>query len=484
MRLSTRLTATLGLSSLLVFGTYGAWLVREERVDLRRAVQREVTFLGTSLRVGVENALRDRQLVDIEEATLRVEGVDTRVDVYVFDPQGAPVVAPTGMPDGPVRAALRQVVADTNRTSEIHLQWLPQDAPERLLLATPLLTDDGDLQGTLAIVRPLEDMNQDLLETTGSIAATVGAFVLLATALGAIIGRVRLGRPLGRLTEAMERVRQGDLELPIDVSGDDEINALAAGFDHMQTDLREARRRAVEEAEARREAQFSLQAADRLITVGQLSAAVAHEIGSPLQVLHGRARALAERPEDPERTRRHAEVLVRETERITGIVSQLLALTRRRPARRERLDLAEPARAVMVLLEIEARRRRVKLLQDGTAPPVLADPDQIQQVVLNLVSNALLASREGGRIWVRLSGAPARAVLAVEDEGGGMAPETLAHAFDPLFTTRAEQGGTGLGLAVVRGIIHELGGQVSASSTPGQGSRFTVELPAAPEETP
>ncbi len=482
MRLSTRLTATLALSSLMVFGAYGVYLVREERADLRDAVQREVTFLGTSLRVGVENALRDRQLPDIEEATLRIEGVDTQVDVYVFDPNGAPVVAPTGMPDGEVREALRALVGSAAQEHEVRVLWLPEGSPTRVLLATPLLTDDGELQGELAIVRPLGDMNEDLLATLGSVATTVGAFVLLATALGVFVGRVWLGRPLRRLAEAMEAVRAGDLERPPDTSGDDEIAALAQGFDHMLQDLRAARLNAEAEAEARREAQYSLQVADRLISVGQLSAAVAHEIGSPLQVLHGRARALLERSEDPAYTRRTAEVLVRETERITRIVSQLLSLTRRRPARPERVDLAEAARAVLGLLEIETRRRRIRVTVEGAAGPVLADPDAVQQVVLNLLSNALHAARPEGRIAVTLSEVEGRARLAVEDDGGGMAPEVLERAFDALFTTRGDQGGAGLGLAVVRGIVLELGGQVSATSTPGQGSRFTVDLPLADEE--
>lgn len=484
MRLATRLTATLAISSLLVFGAFGVLLVREERADLRDAVQRELTFLGTSLRVGVENALRDRQLSDIEEATLRVEGVDTQVDVYVFDPNGAPVVAPTGLPDGEVRAALRQIVGHAAEDHEIRVQWLPEHAPTRVLLATPLLTDDGELQGELAIVRPLGDMNEDLLATLGSVATTVGAFVLLATALGVFVGRVWLGRPLRRLADAMEAVRAGDLERPPDTSGDDEIAALAKGFDHMLQDLRAARRRAEAEAEARREAQYSLQVADRLISVGQLSAAVAHEIGSPLQVLHGRARALLDRPEDPATTRRTAEVLVRETERITRIVRQLLTLTRRRPARPERVDLAEAARAVLGLLEVEARRRRVQVSVVGAAGPVIADPDAVQQVVLNLLSNALLASGPEGRITVAISEVEGRARLVVEDDGEGMSPEVLERAFEALFTTRGDRGGAGLGLAVVRGIVLELGGQVSAVSAPGQGSRFTVDLPLAGEEAP
>jgi signal transduction histidine kinase len=477
MRLVTRMSATLAVVGLGVFGAYGAWLTARERVDLRAAAERETVFLGTSLRVSIENALRDRQLSDVEEVTLRLEGVDTTLDVFVFDPRGQPVVAPTGRPWAELAALAEQSAS----LKETRLVYVPAEDPEVLLLATPLLSDDGERQGALGIVRPLDDVNEDLLETQGSIAVTVGAFVLLSALLGLTIGQARLGRPLERLTGAMRAVRQGDVSTPLVEEGDDELMALSAEFNAMLRDLREARAVAEVEADARQKAMRSLQEADRLVTVGQLSAAVAHEIGSPLQVLLGRARALAERPEDAEQTRRVAIILVREAERITRIVLQLLALTRRRPIRREAVDVAEAARTVGSLLELEARRRRVSLaLELAAVRPVAADPDQVQQVLLNLLSNALAAARAGGHVIVRVRDGEGVVRISVQDDGVGMDEETQRRAFEPLYTTRSDSGGAGLGLAVVRSIVQEHGGRVDFVSEPGQGTTFVVELPGAP----
>jgi signal transduction histidine kinase len=478
MRVAVRLTATTAVTGLLLFGGYGAWLLREEQRDLHAAVRRELTFLGTSLRVGVENALRDRQLADVEEATLRLEGLDTNVDVFVFDTQGAPVVAPGGMPAEDVRAALAALVGDAARSVETRTVEHPEHDAEHILLATPLLSDDGDALGVLAISRPLDDVNEDLLATSGAIAATVGSFVLLAMLFGLLIGQTRLAGPLARLAGGMRRVREGNLADAVPEAGDDEIVAVAREFNLMLRDLRDARLTAARAAEASREALRSLEVADRLVTVGQLSAAVAHEIGSPLQVLLGRARVLGERADDPERVRHNAGVLVAEAERITRIVSQFLALTRRRPVRREEVDLRALVGDVLALLDVESRRADMRLhLDEGHAELVAADPDQLRQVVLNLVRNAIAAGKRGGSVTVAVRGDAGACEVAVADDGAGMSAEVQARAFEPLFTTRADLGGAGLGLAVVRRIVDEHGGAVTLSSTEGKGSRFVVTLP-------
>jgi len=475
------MTATTALAGLLLFGGYGALLVREERRDLRTSAERELTFLGTSLRVGVENAMRDRQPADVEEATLRLEGIDTEVDVFVYDLQGAPVVAPTGAPTGDLRESLTTLVRESERSSETRVRYFPEARPVRLLFATPLLTDDGELVGALAISRPLADVNQDLLETAGSTAATVGIFVLLAMGLGIWIGETRLARPLTRLVGAMRQVQEGELRAPVVEVGDDELVAVAREFNRMLAELRTAQAEAAREAEARREATRSLEAADRLVTVGQLSASVAHEIGSPLQVLLGRARSLAERPDEPERVRKGAEAMVREGERITRIVEQMLVLTRRRPARRERVDVRTIVSEVLALLEVEARRRNITLALTGEPCVATCDPDQVRQVVLNLVRNALAAVSDQGTVRVTVDRTGGSARLVVEDDGEGIPPEIRELVFDPLFTTRADRGGTGLGLAVVKGIVLNHGGSVGVESEPGEGARFTVVLPIGEE---
>lgn len=475
MRLITRFATSTAATGLLLFGAYGVWLVKQEREDLRSSVEREVLFLFTSVQTAAENALRDAQVSDVREVTLRLDSVDTEVDLYVLDRAGELVVAPSNGTDAGPANMIREVTRGSDDSGVPRLIWVPTLWSTHVIVASQLLDDDGADLGQLVLVRPLDDMNQDLLETSGSVALTVGLFTLLGTSLGLLIGHFRLVGPLEQLTTAIRKVHRGEADVVPSHAMDDELALLAVEFNRMVDDLGVAKAAAAAEAEARRDAMRTLQVADRFVTVGQLSAAVAHEIGSPLQVLLGRARSLVDRPDDPDRTRRTAEIMVRESERISRIVGQLLAVTRSRPLDRSPVDLLAAARHVAALLELEARRVGATLDVTGEPTEVSAHPDQVDQVLLNLLTNALAAGPT--RATVRVSRADDHARIDVQDDGCGMDAETRAHAFEPLFTTRADRGGTGLGLVVVQSIVQDHGGRVFIDPSVVEGSRICVELP-------
>ncbi|HEX7838294.1 MAG TPA: ATP-binding protein, partial [Kofleriaceae bacterium] len=307
----------------------------------------------------------------------------------------------------------------------------------------------------------------------------VVAFVAVTLIAGIALGTAYITRPLGAVLDGIAHVRDGDFKSRVPVTRHDEIGALIDEFNAMVAALVAARGRIDRETDARLRLERGLQGIDKMVTIGQLSAGLAHEIGSPLQVLSARASALATRSADPE-TRRQAEILVEQTARITRIVEQLLSFGRRRPAVKAPRDLVRPVKTVLELLDGEARRRGalLELSVDAADHTIDADEDQLQQIVLNLVRNALAATPSGGRITVRIEAqaAPGQVRLIVRDTGPGIPPEMAARLFEPFFTTRASEGGTGLGLAVVRAIVTEHGGTITATSNGG--AEFTVSFPA------
>ena len=483
MKVLLKMTIGLTAAGMLIFGSYGVYLMRAERRDLEVAVEREVRMLGRSLRATAEYALRDRQIEDIREVLRALEVIDEAFEMVVYTHAGEAILATEAPPLTP--EVLSATAAQAMSERRPLLRYEPPGQLSLILLAMPLLAPDGSALGGLVLLRPLDDLRRDLAATRRTVALTVIAFVLASAVLGLVLGTAYIGRPLDRTVAAIRRVRGGDLSSTVPVESRDEIGELAAEFNAMVAELRQARARLVEETESRRRLQRSLQEADKLITIGQLSAGLAHEIGSPLQVLNGRARSLAAQADAPAETRRIAGILVEQSDRIARIIEQLLRLARQRSAQIHPIDVPATVRGVLDLLEYEARRRGVELGVRGerALPPLRADADQLQQVVLNLVTNALNATPRGGRVELEIAAAPMRSSgregvrLTVTDTGSGIVPADLEHLFEPFFTTRGAEGGTGLGLSVVKSIVTEHDGAIFVDSEVGRGSRFIVELP-------
>jgi signal transduction histidine kinase len=245
----------------------------------------------------------------------------------------------------------------------------------------------------------------------------------------------------------------------------------------------DALRRHVErERQQRRLAVEQLRHAERLNVIGTLAAGVAHELGTPLNVISGAAELLDEGADD--RVHQHASLILRQTEKITAIIRHLLDFGRRNGSTPDELDLDQEIRRSVELLAATARRRGVNVVfQPGSAAQrVRASSRELEQVVSNLMINGIQAMARGG--WLRIStgvehrGDIVYGTVAVSDEGGGIAQEHLPFIFDPFFTTKGVGEGTGLGLSVSYGIVSDWGGRIEVHSRPGQGSTFVVLIPA------
>jgi signal transduction histidine kinase len=486
LRIVTKLSLSLFALSVAVFSVYGIVHMRTERADLRASLERETRLLGYGIQVAVENALRDRQVDDVRELLRQLERIDPSIDVRVYIRDGRIVRSDAeSLPwPEPLEAELHRAALG----GESRMLYHPAADPEFIALSLPFSDEASSSRGSLVVVRSLEDLRRDLHATERDIAFSLIAFVAATALLSLILGRAYISQPLQRLGAAMRRFRGGDdPPAPLPIVRHDELSAVTVEFNRMVEDLSAAQRRLNAETEKRRQLQRALQDADKLIAIGQLSAGLAHEIGSPLQVVNGRARALASCAERPEEVRRLADILVAQTDRITRIVQRLLEFARRRPPAFISTDVAAGIGDVLDLLRHEALRRRIDLRfeQPDALPRAVVDADGLQQITLNLVSNALAATDDGGTVSVELH----RSVMAVKglevpalrltvtDTGHGIAAEHLPHLFEPFFTTRSDRGGSGLGLAVVKAIVTEHGGTVAADSEPGAGSRFTVHLP-------
>jgi signal transduction histidine kinase len=475
MKLATRMTVALGACALLLFGGAGWLQLQHEQRDLRVVARSEALLLGRSLQTAFENALRDRQLEDVKETLEALSQVDRSVAIFVFDEVGKLVGSSKGAHATP--DTLR-IEATARGQQQPVFEFLPEPDPSVLRVGLRLRDEAPASASAIVLEKPLAELQRDLQETRRDIVLSALAFVFAVAALTWLLSRRYVAAPLARMVATMRRVRAGDLQIAPGVRRADEVGETQAEFDRLVQDLEAARVRADQELEARRRMERGLQNADKLITLGQLSAVMAHEIGSPLQILEGRARALHKHPDNPEATRRVADILVEQTARITRIVGQMLSITRRRSPVRAQVDAEVSVRSVTALLEVEARRRQVRLRVERRGRcDVFADADQLQQVALNLIRNALEASPPGTAVTIGIGGDDARLSIDVADQGSGVAEQVRAHLFEPFFTTKADAGGSGLGLSVVRSIVQEHGGQVEFVEQGASGCVVRVSLP-------
>ncbi|MCL4215111.1 MAG: response regulator [Gemmatimonadales bacterium] len=249
-------------------------------------------------------------------------------------------------------------------------------------------------------------------------------------------------------------------------------------------------RRAIESERARaadrvhaeaalREREEQLRESQKLEAVGQLAGGVAHDFNNLLTVIQGNLELVRSAPEqDPELAEALDDAL-RAADRAAGLTAQLLTFSRRQVSQRRILQLNEIVSETRSMLQrVIGEGVRLATDLDATLPPVEGDPGQLSQVILNLVLNARDAMPKGGEILVRTHARPGWSVLEVVDTGEGMDEATRARIFEPFFTTKKVGKGTGLGLATVYGIVTALGGSIDVRSAPGQGSTFSIRLPA------
>ncbi|MGA2990739.1 MAG: ATP-binding protein [Candidatus Korobacteraceae bacterium] len=232
--------------------------------------------------------------------------------------------------------------------------------------------------------------------------------------------------------------------------------------------------------------QEQLRHADRLATIGQLAAGVAHELNEPLANILGFAQLAKKEPKLPKQTGEDMEKIVRNCLHAREVIHQLLTFARQMPLERARISLDQVVTDGLYFLESRCLKAGIEVVRklDPEVPEIFADASQLNQVLVNIVVNAIQAMPGGGAVTIETRPGPrdASALLIVSDTGTGMSEAVRANIFTPFFTTKDVNEGTGLGLAVVHGIVASHGGTICVQSEPGKGARFEVELPMGSEE--
>jgi signal transduction histidine kinase len=474
VKVATRITVATAVVVAMASGAYAYFDVRARASERRLTIQKSARSTATLLQTNFEtqglasppSSVDDWEVVVIPSARARDPGPEVSA------------------------IQLRRLRAMFDAP---HLSFGPDVDGDKYSYSVAVLARDMTVLGLLEISQPASVVEPNA-DDLGRAAALVLLIVSVTTiVVGALASRL-VSRPITKLLRGIDDVAKGDLSHVILSERDDEIGQIATRFNEMTYSLRESRGETQRQNEAKLALEQRLGQTEKLATIGQLAAEIAHEVGTPLNVIAGRARSIQKKSKDPDAVEKNAEIVAEQTARITRIIQRLLDFTRRMVGATGGADvnLNELSLTTMELLagQFSSAKVKTRLERAEGLPKVSGDADRLQQVMINLLLNAVQAMPEGGSLAVETKvvkrtrpGLEDNAeqnfvALTVKDSGIGIPADIKDKIFDPFYTTKEGQGGTGLGLAVVSGIVKEHDGWIDVEDSDGGGTVFRVYLPA------
>lgn len=478
MKLTSKILSVLLAAVVLTTTVAGYLTVRSAYVDLERRQQELAQRLADEMQErlvsawqsdgmrGIARTLEDRVLASDEPLALR----------WVwFDPDATPKERPR---------------ADVLNWRDIRLGQIlsvvkEEPSGDRLLLTYMPIRVVGGNTGGLELAQPLAALEQQTRQVVFGSLLIIGASALLGLGMAYLAGIRWVAKPLKQLIEKTQRIGQGDFTQPLKLASGDELDELARALNAMCEKLSTQQSTIAVEMAERLKTLQQLRHADRLSTLGRMAAGIAHELGTPLNVVAGRAALISSGKLDSAEIETSAKTIKAEADRITAIVQRLLDFARQRRPQRSRCEVWALAERTLKLLSPMADKKRVVLeILPPTGDTIASiDEAQIQQVLTNLIVNAVQASPAAGRVEVNVTPAESSSTsskvvrIRVTDSGPGVPEELRERIFEPFFTTKDVGEGTGLGLSIAYGIVQEHGGLIEVAKGPTGGASFEVLLP-------
>lgn len=426
-----------------------------------------------------EMNLRRLVLWDLESIDENISGLIREDLAYVifYNAEGLPVVVSEGIAEN------AEVINQTSCAGEVE----PGDVfykniklifggslQEVMEIEVPVFVPGSDKKwGSVKIGLKLEDVYRRI-EKTRLVLLGFGLAAFLLTVLGANLLAGRITRPIKNLVEGTRKISRGDFSYRIPVISSDEIGDLTRSFNDMTRELQQAREQ-MEEANRR------LLQAEKLASIGRLSATIAHEIRNPLTSVKLNIQKLAELSTLDELEREHLAIAQAGIEQIEKFIKELLSYTRASSLNKDHFSLEEILDESVKMLQPSLKEKEIRLEKyyQREIPPAYVDADRLRQVFLNVLRNACEAVDRGGKITISLGlnlaeSRPCFEVI-ISDDGCGIPEKDWENIFEPFFTTKSS--GAGLGLANARRILDQHGGSIQVIKKEGRGSSFLITLP-------
>ena len=472
--LKLKVFLSVAISYLAAVGSLTYLTIRSHRsLLLEQMAERARTGINL-MELSVANRLYRLDVFQLETIAREAKALPDVEYVYIYDAKG-------------------RIVGDFHEDRRQLYATFTDELGKRIIKSNKTIVEINSRQGILDISKPVYlnreklggirlglNLNPlfDEMHAVTIKAVVISVAIFLVGLLVIFIITSRFIKPIETLTLAANRIEKGNLKYRVNIVRDDEIGTLAAAFDRMADRL-------MQREQELKQSQTTLRRADRLSSLGLLTAGLAHEIRNPLVAIRTFTQLLPERYDDPEFRNGFQGLALKEVDRICGLINDLLTFARPSKPNVAPENISDVVENIARILESQAKEKNMEITRefDLNLPKVWIDKEQMKQVFMNLILNAIQAMKDGGsivistRISARNNDELIKECVQVEirDTGVGIPEENLEHIFDPFFTSKDE--GSGLGLAVSHQIVQEHGGFLTVESTVGKGTTFFVHVP-------
>lgn len=442
---------------ILVVATVGSWSLRllEQQVNAR--MQQDIQLIADAIRLPLSYAMEQDRVESINQALNSAFTIDVVYGAYVYDENGEEIAR-----SGRRAARVETDQAATLAASGNQRGEFSQAGNEEIFSYFVPLTDTGGrITGLLQLTRRGSDFEDYIAEVRTIAWISLGALCLVLAFIVIAGHHFALGRPLRRMLEGMGQIRGKEPQRRLHVAGPSEIRTIADGVNNMLNRVENS---------------------EKLATIGRLAAGVAHELGSPLAALDGKAQQTLRHTSADSKTSHNLIQIRQQAARMETIIRQLLDYGRDNPLQCVSLDTESLLRQAYEHALSESshwQEQPPQVYFEGKKHRILVDSLRFDQAMCNLLRNALQASH--GKIGISWRSARifdrTGTEIVIEDDGDGVAESEAEHLFDPFFTTKPIGQGTGLGLAVANAAIKDHGGSIDVTESKWGGARFTIFLP-------
>lgn len=451
-----------------------SWSLRilENQVDAR--MQEDIELIARAIRLPLSHALERDRRGSIQQALDSAFNIDVVYGAYVYDEDGQEIA----------RSGQRRDTVQTSEAAALAAAGDPlgefSETGEEMIFSyfVPLTDTGGRINGLLQVTRRGSDFSDYIaMVRQGAMMALLATCLLLAALV--LFGHYgAVGRHLRRISDGMTQVKGGKTDRRLAEEGPAEIQVLSGDINDMLDRIRNSQEEIAQRQAQETELRLRLQESEKLAAIGQLASGIAHELGTPLSTVDGKAQQVLRRDDLDEGLRQSIGKMRTEAARMEKIIQQLLDFGRRNPLQRVSMDIGALVRAALEKMEqdIQQRNIRVELPESDPGISLDVDPIRFEQALGNLLANATQACRE--KVWVSWRATDERQIeISVEDDGPGVDESNLSQLFDPFFTTKSVGQGTGLGLSVAHAAITDHDGHIEVDrSTDLGGARFRIIL--------